>query len=292
MISLRSAMTSKLGHPASHSGASGSDEALQRAVLALNGGRPVDAERIAADVLKTNRRNVLALQVLANALLMQNRIADAIAPLETAARGNHDPQIETMLGIVLRQAGRIEDALSWLTRAVKRRPPHAPAFYEFGCLLSFLNRDEEAVEAFNRGLDVAPLMPQFSVQLGYVLLRRKHYAEAKAAFARALNNSAASPEALYGLAKVHQAVGDNAAAAGYFRQCLASRPNDADMWLQLGFCLLELGDRAAGYECFRTATRGDPQNYGNALSALVKSGHGRFWLKPSGAARYFRGAKS
>jgi tetratricopeptide (TPR) repeat protein len=292
MISLRSAMTSKLGHPVSHGDASGGDEALQRAMLALNSGRPADAERIAADILKTNRRNVPALQILANALLMQNRIADAIVPLETAARGNHDPQIETMLGIVLRQAGRIEDALSWFTRAVKRRPPHAPAFYEFGCLLSFLNRDEEAVEAFNRGLDVAPLVPQLSVQLGYVLLRRKRYAEAKAAFSRALANSAGSPEALFGLAKVHQAAGDNAAAAGYFRQCLVSRPNDADMWLQLGYCLLELGDRAAGYECFRTATRGDPQNYGNALSALVKSGHGRFWLKPSGVAQYFRGIKS
>jgi tetratricopeptide (TPR) repeat protein len=292
MISLRSAMTSKLGHPISHGNASGGDEALQRAMLALNSGRPADAERIAADILKTSRRNVPALQVLANALLMQNRIADAIVPLETAARGNHDPQIETMLGIVLRQAGRIEDALSWFTRAVKRRPPHAPAFYEFGCLLSFLNRDEEAVEAFNRGLDVAPLVPQLSVQLGYVLLRRKRYAEAKAAFSRALANSAGSPEALFGLAKVHQAAGDNAAAAGYFRQCLVSRPNDADMWLQLGFCLLELGDRAAGYECFRTATRGDPQNYGNALSALVKSGRGRFWLKPSRAAQYFQGAKS
>jgi tetratricopeptide (TPR) repeat protein len=289
MISLRGAMTSKLGHPVSHGGASGGDAAPQRAMLALNSGRPADAELAAADVLKTNRRNVTALQVLANALLMQNRIADAIAPLETAARGNHDPQIETMLGIVLRQAGKIEDALSWLERAVKRRPPHVPAFYEYGCLLSFLNRDDEAVEAFNRGLDVAPLTPQLSVQLGYVLLRRKHYAEAKAAFARALNNSAGSPEALYGLAKAHQAVGDNAAAAGYFRQCLVSRPNDADMWLQLGFCLLELGDRAAGYECFRTATRGDPQNYGNALSAMVKSGRGRFWLKPSRAAQYFRG---
>ena len=159
-------------------------------------------------------------------------------------------------------------------------------------MLAFLNRDEEAVEAFNRGLDVAPLMPQLSVQLGYVLLRRKLYADAKTAFGRALANSAGSPEALFALAKVHQAAGDNAAAAGYFRQCLTSRPNDGDMWLQLGYCLLELGDRAAGYECFRTATRGDPQSYGNALSALVKSGRGRFWLKPSRAAQYFRGARS
>jgi tetratricopeptide (TPR) repeat protein len=282
---------SRLAHPASRGGTGGGDEALQRALFALNSGRPADAERIAAGALKANPRNVLALQVLTNALLLQNRIADAIAPLEAATRGNHDPQIETMLGIALRQAGRLEDALSWLKRAVKRRPPHAPAFYELGCLLSFLNRDDEAVEAFNRGLDTAPLMPQLSVQLGYVLLRRKSYAEAKIAFGRALANSAGSPEALFGLAKAHQAEGDNAAAAGYFRQCLMSRPNDVDMWLQLGYCLLELGDRAAGYECFRTATRGDPQNYGNTLAALVKSGRGRFWLKPSKAAQYFRGTK-
>jgi tetratricopeptide (TPR) repeat protein len=266
--------------------------ALQRATIALSSGNPADAERIAAGVLKTDRRNLLALQVLANALLMQDSIADAIVPLETAARGNHDPQIETMLGIVLRQTGRIEDALSWLKRAIKRRPPHAPAFYEFGCLLLFLNRDEEAVEAFNRGLDVAPLMPPLLVQLGNVLLRCKRYADARTAFGRALANSAGSPEAQFGLAKAYQAVGDNAAAARSFRKCLMSRPNDADLWLQLGYCLLELGDHEAGFECFRTATRGDPRNYGNALSALVKSGHGRFWLKPSGAAQYFQGAKS
>ena len=58
-------MTSKLGHQVG--GASGGDAALQRAMIALNSGHPADAERIAADVLKTNRRNVLALQVLANA---------------------------------------------------------------------------------------------------------------------------------------------------------------------------------------------------------------------------------
>src|ERR1700722_6843518 len=125
-------MTGKRKTPVSHGGASGGDEALQRAMIALNSGHPADAERIATDALKTNPRNVPALRVLANALLTQNRIADAIAPLDTAARGNHDPQIETMLGIVLRQVGRVEDALSWLKRAVKRRPPHAQAFYEFG----------------------------------------------------------------------------------------------------------------------------------------------------------------
>ena len=98
-------MTSKPGHHVSHGGASGGDAAVQRAMFALNSGRPSEAERIVTDVLRANPRHILALQVLASALQMQNRIADAIAPLEMAARGNHDPRIETMLGIALRQDG-------------------------------------------------------------------------------------------------------------------------------------------------------------------------------------------
>jgi tetratricopeptide (TPR) repeat protein len=263
------------------------EEALQRAVFALNGGRAGDAERLAADALKTNPRNVLALHVLGSALLMQGRAGDAVAPLETAARGSHDPTIATLLAIALRQAGRPEDALPWLKRAVKHKPPHAPAFYEYGSLLAFLKHDDEAIEALNRGLDIAPMMPQLSVQLGYVLLGRGEYAQAKAAFTRALAIAAGAPPALLGMARAHQGAGENAAAAEYYRRYLAGEPNDMNTWLQLGFCLLEIGERDAGSECFRTAARGDPQNYRNVLAALVKSGRGRFWLKPSAAARYF-----
>jgi tetratricopeptide (TPR) repeat protein len=279
------------GFSAPPGGLSGGNEALQGAAFALNSGRPNDAERIAGDVLKANPRNALALYILGSALLMQGRVVDAISPLETAARGGHDPKIETLLGIALRQAGRLDSALSWLKRAIKRRPPHAPAYYELGCLLMFLTRDDEAIEAFHRGLDIAPMMPELSIQLGYVLLRRQNYTEAKAAFGRALSNSAGPPAALFGLARAHLETGDNAAAAGYFRRYLMSQPNDFDGWLQLGYCLLEIGDREAGYECFRTAARGNLQNYGNVLAALVKSGRGRFWLRPSRAAQYLQGTK-
>jgi hypothetical protein len=55
---------------------------------------------------------------------------------------------------------------------------------------------------------------------------------------------------------------------------------------------LELGQRDAGYECFRAAARGDAKRYGIALSSLAASSRGRFWLKPSAAAQYFRDRKS
>jgi Flp pilus assembly protein TadD len=273
-------------------GARRGDDALARAMLALNGQRPKDAEQIAGDVLKADPQDVRALHIFGCAMLMQGRAEDAIAPLEAAARGRHDPEIDTQLAIALRQAGRHEDALARLKRAVKRQPPYPAAFRELGHLLVSIEHYDEAIEVLSRGLDVAPMMPELSIQLGYACLSRKKNADAKIAFAQALSISPSSANALFGLAKAHRDAGETHAAADHFRRCLMSRPDDAAAWLHLGHCLLELGDTDAGHECFRTAARGDPKRYGIALASLAASGRGRFWLKPSAATRYMRGAKS
>ena len=267
-------------------------EALQRAIFALNGNRSGDAERIAGELLKADARNVRALHILGRALLMQGRLSDAIAPLEAAARSGRDPEIDTQLAIALRQIGRDDDALARLKRATKREPPYLLAFRELGSLLVAMERYDEAIEVLRRGLDIAPLMADFSIQLGYIFLMRRDCVGAKAAFAQALEISPGSFEALFGQAKAHQETGENQAAADHFRRCLTLRPNDANAWLGLGHCLLELGQRDDGYECFRAAARGDAKRYGIALSSLAAASRGRFWLKPSAATRNLRGTGS
>jgi tetratricopeptide (TPR) repeat protein len=273
-------------------GGASSGDALRQAMLALDGQRPQEAQRIAEDILASNPRHGRALHVLGCALLMQGRARDAVAPLETAARELREAETDTLLAIALRQAGHNDDALSQLKRTIKRRAPYAAAFYELGVLLSSLSRHDEAVEAFRRGLEIAPMMPEFSIQLGRAFLRRKNSAEAKLAFARALEISPGSPDALLGMASAHKGVGEDEAAADYLRRYLRVRPDDAEMWLNLGQCLLELGQSAAGYDCFRAVVRGDQRRYGSALKSLASSGRGRFWLRPSDAVRFLHGAKS
>jgi tetratricopeptide (TPR) repeat protein len=278
------------GQPTTPGGGAGrSDDALQRAVYALNNQNPSEAQRIAGDILKAEPRHAQALYVLGCALLMQGRAEDAITPLETAARGRHDPAIDTQLAIALRQAGRPDDALARLKRATKRQPPYAAAYHELGRLLVAMGRYDEAIEALSRGLDIAPMMPQLSIQLGYALLSRRKCTEAKAAFGRALEISPGSTDALFGIAKAHRELGENEAAAEYFRRSLMTKSDDQAAWLSLGHCLLELGQFDAGLECFRTAARGDPRHYGSALTSMVASARGRFWLKPSKAAQLLRG---
>jgi tetratricopeptide (TPR) repeat protein len=273
-------------------GTANADALVQRAGLALNSQRPSEAEQIARGVLRDHPQHPRALHVLGYALLMQGRVEDAITALEPAARRRHDAEIDTQLAIALRRAGRPDDALARLKRATKRNPPYAPAFHEFGCLLASMARYDEAIEAFQRGLGIAPMMPELSIHLGNVLLQRRRCADAKIAFARALAILPDSADALLGMAKAHQEVGESEAAAQYFRRCLMMRPNEADIWLNLGHCLLELGQCDAGYECFREGARGDAKRYGRALTSLAASSRGRFWLKPSEAAGHLRGKKT
>jgi tetratricopeptide (TPR) repeat protein len=286
-------MANEMSHPRPLGGGAGrGDDALARAIFALNNQRPGEAELIAGEVLKADPRHARALQIFGHALLMQGRFHDAIAALEPAARGLHDPAIDTQLAIALRQAGRPEDALARLKRATKRRPPFALAFAELGGLLFAMKRNDEAVEAFNRGLEAAPAMPELSIQLGHVFLALRNSASAKAAFARALALAPSAASALWGMGKAHQQIGENRAAVEYFRCCLMHTPNDAGTWLNLGHSLIEIGELTAGYECFRKAARGEGQRYYGALTTLVKSGRGRFWLKPSEAKRFLQGENS
>ena len=174
------AMSANSIHPKVPSGGP-SDEALQRARLALRNRCPEDAERIARDLLKADPRHTQALSILGYALLMQGRTDDAIETLEPAARNLCDPEIDTQLALALRQAGRDEDAVARLRRATKRRPPFAPAFYELGSLLFSMKRYDEAVETLTGRLETAPT-PEISIQLGHVFLALRDYAGAQAAF--------------------------------------------------------------------------------------------------------------
>jgi tetratricopeptide (TPR) repeat protein len=278
--------------PNARANSSGRDDAepgaaLQRARVAVNSNRPQDAERIADEILKRDPRHGAALQVRGCALLMQKRAVDALAPLQAAARSLRDAETNTLLAMALRQTGRTEEAMSRLKRAIKWQPPYAPAFHELGYLLMSLESYDEAIEVLRRGLEIAPMMPQLLIQLGEVLLRRRSYAEAKAAFARALEIAPNSADALFGLGEAHQSLDEAAPAAAYYRRCLVLTPQDGACWLNLGHCLLRIGDVQAGYDCFRTAARGDPKRYGKALTSLAASSRGKLWLKPSAAARFF-----
>ncbi len=268
------------------------DEALQRVMHAIQRQRPDEAARLAQVVLARNPSHPKALHLYGYALLMQERADEAIAPLKKAFRSLRDPAIETQFAIALRKAGRTDEALNTLARAVKRKPPLPAAVHEYAYLLYSLNWMDEAINLLKTGIEMAPSMPELPLLLGWIFHARNDGINAKTAFARAVGIAPNHADALYGMGLVLMDAGEFAKASEYFQRALLCDPSDQQSRLYLGACFLELGQTGAASVCLRQVTRGGADFYGKALKVLSLSSRGRFWLKPSAAVKFFKGEQT
>ncbi len=264
-------------------------DALQRAVEALRAGRARDAERLAADVLKADRGNLLAAKVWGQALLLQDRAGEAIEALQRAVRRAEDPDAETLLARALAAAGRDDEVFEVLRTAVTRRPAFPLAFLELGDRLGKAGRFDEAIAVFEEGLALIPQAVILRVGLGYVHLLRNDRAAARRLFIQVRASDPQRRDAALGLAHVLAADGDYAAAADLYRHVLSLTPDDAATRIALAKCLLELGDRGAGEATLRAATREGTEAVWDAITALASTPHGRLFLRPSDATRFLGG---
>ncbi len=268
---------------------SAADAALERATLALQMGRPGEAERLAEGVLKANRGNSAAAVMLGQALLMQNRAAQAIVPLERAARRGADPKIETLLAAALGAAGRGDEALDQLRRTTARRPAFPPAFREYAGQLAKAGRLDEAIAVAESGLPLTPDIIELQIDLGRLYLGRNDRVRAREMLLRALAAAPGRPDIQAVLARVMVFDGEYAAATDIYRHGLARQPEDAMMRVDLGICQLELGARDEGEVSLRAATRGRPEMLDRAINALASASHGRFFFRPSAAVKFLGG---
>lgn len=259
---------------------------LQRAVVALQMGQVVEAERLAAEVLKANRTDVGAASILARALMIQNRNEEAIAPLERAVRRVDDPGLETLLGAALGGAGRGSEAIDLLRRTTARRPPYLPAFQALAGQLHSAGRIDEAVAVIESALALAPGSLEFQLLLAQLLPQRNERGRAREILEKLRNAAPGHPDVLAALARVLLLDGEYAAAADLYRQVMAQRPDDPLMRLSFSASLLEMGDRAAGEANLRLALRGRPQMIGRTTAALIMSSHGRFFFRRSAFAEF------
>jgi tetratricopeptide (TPR) repeat protein len=285
-------MSKRPPHPSNTQRPGSSSQVLESAALALRMQRPNEAERLAFGVLKSDRGNALAAQILGRALLMQNRADEAIAPLERAARRSDDPQIETLLAGALAAIGRGDEALDRLRRTIARRPPFPPAFLEYAGQLGKIGRVDEAIAVLESGLGLTPDAVDLRTELGYLHIKLNNRAKARAIFSQLLAAASERYDVLVGLAKVMALDGEYAAAADLYRRALGMRPDDAATRTNLGICQLEMGEREAGEASLRAITRGAPQLAGQAITTLAAASHGRFFLRSSAAAKFLGLEKS
>lgn len=263
-------------------------QALQEAIHALRARQFARAEQIAASILKASRTDRTALLVLAHALLGQQRAGEAIGPLEKAALRGTDPEIETLLGAALCDARRSADGIAQLRRTAARRPPYLPSFQELAGRLAKAGQIHDAIGVIEDALALSPDSVDLKLDLARLCLRTNDRARAHANLVAARDAAPGRPDILIELASVQFLDGAYADAADAFRRALGLRPDDTQSRASLAMCLLEMGERDGAQAALRTLLRGRPHLLTRAAYALAASSHGRFFFRPSAAAKFLQ----
>jgi len=127
--------------------------ALQQAAAAQAQDRPLQAEQFCLAALKADRDNFDALQLLGVVLAQQGRHEEALKPLARAVKARPDgAQSHRRLADALCALGRCDDAIASYRRAVAIDPDCADAYYGMALALERTHRRSEAWQACLQGI--------------------------------------------------------------------------------------------------------------------------------------------
>ena len=245
----------------------------------------------------------LADELLAQALLNQGRIDEALAHAQHAVKVAPSAETHRNLGIGLTRMGRIPEAiaeftlalqlnpnladahynlaLAWLRQdklteaieqweqALRIQPRYLEAHYNLGVALMRLGRMPEAMEHWEDALRIQPDYAEVHYNLGLALMRMDRVPEAMEHWERAVQIDPNYTEAHANLGVALEQAGRVEEAVGHYEQALRIQPNLAVVHFDLGNALVRLGRVPEAIQQYEAAVRLKP-DYAEAQNALAR----------------------
>lgn len=233
-------------------------EALMQAERFRTAGRLGDAERVYRTILENNASLHEAEHSLGLIMRESGRLDDAIEHIRRATLlAPQLPLYHANLGEMLRLAGRLNEAEAEGRRAIELQPDYPEALSNLGVALFDQGRFEDAVAQHRRAIAVKPDFPFAHNNLGNALHRLKRFDEAAMAYRRAieLDRNFADAWSNYGSNLHHSGVYDEAMAA--MRRAIALAPNNANAHSGLGILLLMHGNFGEGWDEYEWRLRAE-----------------------------------
>jgi tetratricopeptide (TPR) repeat protein len=202
--------------------------------------------------------------------------AEAICQ-EILGRAPTHAQALHLLGVLVHQAGRHEDAVGYIRRAIASGPPSTEFHYNLGVALQVLGRRQEAIATYQQALRLNPDHPQAHNNLGHAFLVEGRLDEALASLRQALRLSPDYAEAHANLGEALRRQGKPEEAVACLRQALRFRPELPEAHNYLGLAFGDLHRPEEGRACFEQVLRlrpNDPEAHHHL--GLVLLGQRRF----------------
>lgn len=174
------------------------------------------------------------------------------------------------LGVVQRSLSQPDAALASFEEAGKANPRSRDAFLNEAMLLDAMQRKKEAIDAYNKVLNLEPdnalalnNLAYLSAESGTNLDQAQTYAE------RAKKKAPNSPEVSDTLGYVYLQKNLNTQAAEIFRQNVAEHPDNASFRFHLAMALLKEGDKQGAKDQASRALQGANPDLQNKIKSFV-----------------------
>ena len=231
------------------------------ASIAMQRGDFVRAERLVRPVVAANPEDLAALNLLAGALLAQNRTDEGLDTLtKIAALDPDSAEAQTRLAAGLFASGQGEVGLEHLRKALELDPKYQQA--DLMLVLAHARKGEfdEALAAARAFQQRQPESATPLSLLGRIYLATDRQAEAKQAFLDALKLDSGDPAANQSLAALALQDRDLAGARRYYEQVLAKHPDNLRVQMQLAALDFNEGHAEAMVKRLQDSMAAHPDN--------------------------------
>ncbi|HXQ51901.1 MAG TPA: sulfotransferase [Stellaceae bacterium] len=236
-------------------------QAIRDALAHLKTGNAAAAEQIFETLLRQERDNFDALHNLGVLRYQAGRFDEGLALVRKALRRRpNSAMAHNTMGLMLRMRGRAEEALACHRRAIVIEPGYAEAHHNLGNALYALNRLEEAASYHQAALDLKPGFAEPHIGLGGVLHGLRRYDEALAHHETALALRPDLAEAHCNAALALNALNRPHEALAHYRKALTLKPGLVVAQLGMASVLRELGRIAEAERICETVIASAPRS--------------------------------
>jgi tetratricopeptide (TPR) repeat protein len=248
---------------------------LPRLYDLLRQSRLLEAERALAALLRDAPQVPAVHRARAAVAQSAGRIGEAVDAMRTAAAlAPDEAPLRLELGQVLAAAGRIDEAIDAFRQTAALKPDLIDAWYLLGMTLYGARRDADALPALQRALALAPTHPQLMRAVAETEYALEHHAEALALYERlAPTPEAADPALCLRLSQCRRRLGAPADALAIAQAAVARFPDDAPLWLELGWVQEDLGDATQAQQAYARAHALRP-DWGDPIGAAIALARG------------------
>jgi protein O-GlcNAc transferase len=216
--------------------------ALTEALALQRAGRFAEAERLYLRILDGKPDDVDALHLLGVIHLQRRQFKDAGSRLARAAElAPRRADVLNHLGMAHKGGGDLAEAMACYRLAAEADPSYAEATYNLANVLNELDRLDEAETTYRSAITLQPTSQAYN-NLGTLLWRRGHWAEALASLEKAVALEPRNADAQNNLGAVLKDRSRFDEAILCFERALALRPDFSDALHNLGNARRNMGD--------------------------------------------------